>query len=97
NEAFMEGGAHANVYAWLTAHASAYGFCQPYTALNEKRPNGYHEERWHWSYMPLAGPLLAQFQQHLGNADLTGFKGAEYADTIQVVQRYVSGINPNCK
>jgi len=97
NEAFMEGGPHAKVYTWLTANASKYGFCQPYTALDEKRPNGYHEERWHWSYMPLSGPLLLQYRQHLGNADLTGFKGAEYADTIQVVQHYVSGINPNCK
>jgi D-alanyl-D-alanine carboxypeptidase len=93
NPAFGPGGAHEKVYRWLLEHAPAYGFCQPYTA---GRPHGYHEERWHWSYLPLAQPLLTQYRQRIGDAQLTGFPGAETAAAIGILEHYVLGINPDC-
>ena len=39
------------LYGWLNTNAADYGYCQPYTA---GRNNGHKEERWHWSYKPLA-------------------------------------------
>ncbi|MEL7163682.1 MAG: M15 family metallopeptidase, partial [Bacteroidota bacterium] len=54
---YFKSGVGKQVFEWLTAHAHEYGFCQPYTPKGETRPNGYEEERWHWSYLPLATRL----------------------------------------
>ena len=50
---FFEAGEGKKIYDWLQKNASTYGFCQPYTAKGPHRPNGYNEEKWHWTYQPL--------------------------------------------
>lgn len=40
-------------HAWLTAHGSAYGWRQTYTADNIEE-TGYIEEPWHWRYLGTA-------------------------------------------
>ena len=94
NPAFESGGKHEKVYAWLLAHAHEYGFGQPYTA---GRPTGYHEEKWHWSYLPLSRDFLALYQQRLREKDIAGFQGAETAEEIGIVKNYVLGINTACQ
>lgn len=86
----------ARVHAWLTARAGEFGFCQVYSEKGPARPDGYEEERWHWSYMPAAGSLLAAYTATLGDADIAGFEGAGTAGRLGVVERYVKGINPEC-
>ena len=49
--AYFKRGQGKQIYDWLNLHAAEFGFCQPYSA---GRTNGYNEEQWHWSYMPLA-------------------------------------------
>lgn len=93
NPSFESGGRYEQVYLWLVAHAHEYGFCQPYTA---GRPAGYHEEKWHWSYLPLSGPLLESYRSTLSEADIQGFPGAETAKELGIVQHYVLGINMDC-
>ncbi|NJK84502.1 MAG: M15 family metallopeptidase [Saprospiraceae bacterium] len=78
------------------ANAAKYNFCQPYTAKGEARPYGYEEERWHWSYLPIAQPLTTLAAQSLTDTMIEGFKGAETATKIDVVKKYVLGINQNC-
>ncbi len=95
NAAFSKGGAHEKVYVWMQKHAAEYGFFQPYTPKGTGRPNGYNEERWHWSYRPLSEPLLRQYEQSITNAMFTGFSGAETAKDIDIVKNYVSGIAQN--
>jgi zinc D-Ala-D-Ala carboxypeptidase len=97
NPSFEPGGTYHKVYRWLDAHAAEYGFCQPYTPKGENRPNGYNEERWHWSYTPLSAPFLKQYLKLLSNADFKGFKGSEIAKELDVVENYVNGINETCK
>lgn len=97
NPSFKKGGAYATTYDWLAAHAHEFGFCQPYSEKGPARPNGYNEERWHWSYMPLAQDFLNQYLQNIHNEMITGFSGAETATEIDAVGNYVSGINPDCK
>lgn len=92
NGAFNRDGAHEKVYLWLVKHAAEYGFFQPYTAKNELRPNGYNEEKWHWSYRPLSEPLLREYEQSITDEQFAGFSGAETAPDIQVVKNFVSGI-----
>lgn len=84
-------------YDWLVANAGKHGFGQPYTAKGEARPNGYEEERWHWSYLPLAKTYLAAYEKQVKIEMIKGFKGAESAAPISVIENYVSGIHPDCK
>jgi hypothetical protein len=84
-------------YDWLTLHALEYGFCQVYSAKGADRPTGYEEEKWHWSYMPVASWYLKQYPVDVGYERLTGFQGAEAAKDIDVIKNYVQGINPACR
>lgn len=80
-------------YKWLTEHANEYGFCQVYSA---GRPYGYQEEKWHWSYIPLARKFTEEYRAKIKDQDIEGFEGAEAAADIEVVKKYVLGINPDC-
>jgi zinc D-Ala-D-Ala carboxypeptidase len=81
------------MYEWLSKNADRFGFCQPYSA---GRKAGYREEKWHWSYMPLAKDFTAFAEKNLKNEMITGFTGAETAVSIDVVKNYVLGINKGC-
>lgn len=94
NPTFEAGGKYEKVYRWLNDHAHEYGFCQPYTA---GRPSGYHEEKWHWSYTPLSKGFLEAYKNHLTEANIMGFQGAETAVEIGIVKNYVLGINQACQ
>jgi LAS superfamily LD-carboxypeptidase LdcB len=96
NEAFMPGGVHERVYDWLLQHAGDFGFCQPYSQIDDRRPTGYFEERWHWSYTPLSSTLLRKAREHLKDTDFSGFKGAETALQIGIVRHYILGVHPSC-
>ncbi len=93
---YFEKGEGAKIYDWLTANAASYGFCQPYTEKGESRPFGYEEERWHWSYLPLAKQLTELAKVKLKDEAISGFKGAEVAPQIRVVEKYVLGISKSC-
>jgi zinc D-Ala-D-Ala carboxypeptidase len=83
-------------YQWLQAHAAEYGFCQPYTAKGEDRPDGYEEEKWHWSYVPLSRLYLVAYTAKVNPADIQGFAGAAVAADIEVIRKYVLGVNTAC-
>ncbi len=94
---FAAGGKYKKTYDWLTANAGSYGFCQVYSARSTGRIHGYEEERWHWSYMPIAHIYLAAYLQQISFEDLTGFEGAATARALNVIEHYVSGISEACK
>lgn len=96
NNAFFAEGEGKKIYDWLQLNAANYGFCQPYTEKNEARPNGYFEEKWHWSYLPISLPLTNYYKTYINNARIEGFMGAEAAGEIQVVEKYVLGVNGDC-
>lgn len=93
NNSYFESGAGKKAYDWLLANAAVFGFCQPYTAGREQ---GYQEERWHWSFLPLAQPLTALARLQLKDEMIQGFAGAEVAPEIGIVEKYVLGINLEC-
>jgi len=82
------------VYNWLHKNANKYGFYQPYTPLNEMRPHGYQEEKWHWSYKPLARLMLNKYLKVVTINDIVGFKGDGAALQIPIISVWVCGINP---
>ncbi|MCH2045260.1 MAG: M15 family metallopeptidase [Saprospiraceae bacterium] len=84
-------------YQWLIENAPSFGFCQVYSEMGEERPFGYQEEKWHWSYLPISQQLTRAYGEQIQDKDITGFLGAETAVSIDIVNKYVLGINPSCK
>lgn len=97
NNSYFESGQGLKEYEWLKAHANDFGFYQPYTNKSKNGRTGYNEEKWHWSYLPLAGPYLDYYNKHVTNADISGFEGAELAPKINMVKNYVNGISSKMK
>jgi zinc D-Ala-D-Ala carboxypeptidase len=97
SNSYFDSGKGKAIHDWLSAHGAAYGFCQVYSPKGADRPNGYNEERWHWSYVPVASVYLKQYPTVMGYEHLTGFLGSETAREIDVIPNYVQGINPDCK
>lgn len=91
---WFESGEGAEVYAWLCAHAGEFGFHQVYDDKSTGR-TGYELERWHWSYLPTAGPMLEAYNALVSEADLleAPFSGAETADSLRVLRDFVNGID----
>ncbi len=94
---YYETGDGKVIYTWLNTHAREYGFCQPYT---KNRRKGYLEERWHWSYIPLAGKFLSGWNSNFGGDDNAFkkaglFKGSEHAGHLAGM--YVNSINDLCR
>ena len=79
-------------YEWLKGHAAAYGFFQPYTAKDAKRPTGYEEELWHWSFATLSNAFTKEYSQTITYDDLQGFRGSDTAKPLKVITNYVLGI-----
>ncbi len=58
------GGSFADEYSWMMRNASTYGFIQAFTPTSTFMSMGYVEERWHWSYYPIAQALLEFTRSH---------------------------------
>lgn len=86
----------ALVYEWLNKNAPLFGFCQPYNAKGPDRPTGYNEEKWHWSYLPIARNLTQKYINLIQKADISGFLGDENALEQDLITNYVLGINSEC-
>lgn len=93
NNSYFEEGQGKEEYDWLKAHANDFGFYQPYTEKSLNGRTGYNEEKWHWSYMPLASQYLIYYIRYVTNEDIQGFQGAELASEIDMVQNYVNGVS----
>ncbi len=97
NNQYYEKGEGKIIYQWLKKNASKYGFAQPYTA---GRTDGYKEERWHWSYVPLSKQFLENwnniYQEDPSHFSRKGiFEGSDKSGHISPI--YVNSINPDCK
>lgn len=97
SNSWFEQGEGKRIYDWLTAHANDYGFYQPYTDKSLNGRTGYEEERWHWTYMPLANHYLEFYNQNITNEDITGFEGSDLAPQIDMVGNYVNGLSLKVK
>ncbi len=83
-------------YEWMVKNAPSFGFCQTYTLKGSSRPNGYNEEKWHWSYLPLSRDFTKQYIRLIKNEDIRGFLGDENVPKINLIKDYVASINPEC-
>jgi D-alanyl-D-alanine carboxypeptidase len=91
---YFESGEGLMVYEFLNRCASEFGFQQVYTS--KETPNsirsGYEEEKWHWSFMPISTPMLKAYNELISTDDIKGFKGAQQADSVKIINDYVNGI-----
>ena len=84
-------------YEWLVTNAPKFDFCQVYTEKGEgKRRTGYNEEKWHWSYMPLARQYLDLYQKIVTYEDISGFSASEFAEELNIIEEFVFGISGEC-
>lgn len=96
NDSYFLSGQGKKEYEWLVANAPSFGFCQPYSPKGELRNSGYEEEKWHWSYQPVSSVLVEQYKALITTSRINGFKGSGTAAGIDVIQKYVLGIAPDC-
>lgn len=89
---YFESGQGKREYEWLVKNASEFGFYQVYTSKNSGR-TGYAEEKWHWSYLPLANPYLQAYNSMISYKDIEGFEGAFLAEEYKMISHYVNGIS----
>ena len=94
---YFESGPGKAVYDWLIENAAGFDFCQPYTAHGNNREGGYEEEKWHWSYLPLASAFTEAFKELVSYDDITGFAGQETARQLEVIENYVLDVNLDCQ
>jgi zinc D-Ala-D-Ala carboxypeptidase len=87
---FYESEQGAKSYNWLVNHAAEFGFYQVYSA---GRTKGYNEEKWHWSYMPVAKEFQKQYREKVTYDDINNFNGCETAVKLKVIEDYVFGID----
>lgn len=83
-------------YEWLKNNADKFGFCQTYNLKGNGRLTGYNEEKWHWSYLPLARIFTQEYKNSIKNEDIKGFLGDKYVLEQDLINDYVLGINPEC-
>lgn len=83
-------------YIWLVKNAWEFGFCQPYNLKGNERKTGYNEEKWHWSYLPLARTFTQKYKKLIKNEDINGFLGDENVIGQDLINNYVLSINPDC-
>jgi len=85
-------------YEWLKKNAHKFGFCQVYSEKNKNgRNSGYNEEKWHWSYLPIAKELLEDYKKFITYKDINDFSGSEYAEELNIIEEYVYSISKECK
>jgi LAS superfamily LD-carboxypeptidase LdcB len=91
--AYFNSGQGRKIYEWLVIHAPAFGFYQTYTAKSGTGRTGFEEEKWHWSFIPLAETYLKEYNLQITPSDFTGFDGSGCAQELNVIENYVNGID----
>lgn len=96
NNNYFLNGKGKDEYDWLNRNAPRFGFCQPYTPRDNRELKGYEEEKWHWSYLPVAALYLSTYKDSVDYRHITGFDGWESAQALDVISNYVLAIDLKC-
>ena len=92
NEWFTQDAVGIDTYQWLIEHGPQFGFHQVYGDQTNGR-RGYREEKWHWSYLPLASIYLDCYLENIPFDVFNGFNGAQFSDSVRIIEDYVKGID----
>lgn len=98
NQAY-ESGEGLRFYLWLEENAARFGYCQPYKnspeRRNKRKMRGYQEEKWHWSYKPLAVTYWRQYKENSDKLTPLGFAGSKSGQEVYL--DYVQNIHEDCQ
>jgi len=61
SEKFHQNGPYVILRKWMDQHAANFGFIRPYTNNSERK--GFYYEPWHYSYAPIAIPMLKAYSK----------------------------------
>lgn len=89
-------GPYVKMRKWMDAHAVEYGFIRPYTSDDNRK--GFYYEPWHYSYAPIAIPMLkAYLELNLNSVLLPEYlQGQKHIDKefmTRYIQENILGIN----
>jgi LAS superfamily LD-carboxypeptidase LdcB len=96
NNAYYEKGDGRVLYDWMVKNAPQYGFCMPY---GPGRKKGYAEERWHWSYRPLADIFLLQWNFSYADDPKFFFRAGRFSGLSSAAGAapvYVNAVSGGC-
>ena len=93
---FHGNGPYVKIRKWMDAHAVEYGFIRPYTSDDNRK--GFYYEPWHYSYAPIAIPMLkAYLELNLNSVllpeDLEGQKHIDKEFMTRYIEENILGIN----
>ena len=93
---FHGNGPYVKMRKWMDAHAVEYGFIRPYTSDDNRK--GFYYEPWHYSYAPIAIPMLkAYLELNLNSVllpeDLEGQKHIDKEFMTRYIEENILGIN----
>lgn len=93
----FENGIYNQLHQWLVQHASEYGFYQAYTNVEERK--GFAYEPWHYSYKPLAVPMLKamnalDLKNVLANLPVKGSDKFTKSFINRYIDKNINDINP---
>ena len=99
-EKFHGDGPYAALRIWMEENAAQFGFLRPYSMDFERK--GFNYEPWHYSYAPLAIPMLEAYLKMDLNLLLVpeNLRGREYITPL-FIKKYIDenilGISSNLK
>tara|TARA_B100001778_G_scaffold114795_1_gene94139 strand:- start:420 stop:1145 length:726 start_codon:yes stop_codon:yes gene_type:complete len=87
-EKFHGDGPYSELRVWLEENASKFGFLRPYSNNIERK--GFNYEPWHYSYAPIAIPMLKAYLKLDLNRLLVpeNLKGSQYI-TPSFIKKYI--------
>lgn len=99
-EKFHGDGPYVSLRKWMDKNASKFGFFRPYTQDPDRK--GFYYEPWHYSYAPLAIPMLKAYlkldlNRLLIPESLEGIHAVNPEFLSQYISEHVLGIAPNLK
>ncbi|RNC91666.1 MAG: D-alanyl-D-alanine carboxypeptidase family protein [Allomuricauda sp.] len=94
---FVENGPFAPFKLWLDANSEKFGFYLVYT--DDPKRRGFKYEPWHYSYAPIARPMLEAYRRLnvlklLGQEDFLGSEHFTNGFVTTYVQDHILDINP---
>ena len=99
-ENFHSDGPYVKLRKWMDINAKRFGFYRPYD--NNPKRKGFKYEPWHYSYAPIAIPMLKaydklKFKDQIVQKDLEGYQYLNHKFLVKYKKEHVLGISNKLK
>ena len=99
-ENFHGDGPYVKLRKWMDINAKRFGFYRAYN--NNPKRKGFKYEPWHYSYAPIAIPMLKAYvklklKDQIVRKDLEGYKYLNHKFLVKYKKEHILGISNNLK